>query len=83
MARIECVRVSAVDFSRPADARGVRPAQPFRQPRRPDRDEREKKHSTTRQEGKRKICIHDSPRRVSASSGNTAKAIRLRQFLSG
>ena len=50
---------SGCDLSRLSQTRGVRPSQPFRKPERPDRDKREKENSSTRQERKREIWVHD------------------------
>jgi len=40
-------------------ARSVRSSQPFRKQKRPNRSKREKDNSSTRQEGKRKMSVHD------------------------
>ena len=40
-----------------SQARSVRSSQPFRKAKRPNRSKREKENSSTRQEGKRKICV--------------------------
>ena len=40
-----------------SQARSVRSSQPFRKAKRPNRSKREKENSSTRQEGKRNICV--------------------------